>query len=58
MGGPLDGLLLGITGRRSEGIDNGVRLLTEGGQFESGDRALYDPRPGDPARWGRGGDSP
>jgi hypothetical protein len=58
VGGPLDGLLLDITGWRSEEIDDGVSLLTELGQFGPGGRALYDPRPGDPARWDWSGDSP
>ncbi|MFJ9153416.1 hypothetical protein ACIRP7_36380 [Streptomyces sp. NPDC102270] len=46
MGGPLDGLLLDITGWRPKEIDDGVSLLTELGQFGPGGRALYDPRPG------------
>jgi hypothetical protein len=58
VGGPLDGLLLDITGWRPEEIDDGVSLLTELGQFGPGGRALYDPRPGDPARWDWAGDSP
>ncbi|MDH6590089.1 hypothetical protein M2161_009280 [Streptomyces sp. SAI-133] len=58
VGGPLDGLLLDITGWRPEEIDDGVSLATELGQFGPGGRALYDPRPGDPARWDWGGDSP
>ncbi|MPY56006.1 hypothetical protein [Streptomyces spongiae] len=58
VGGPLDGLLLDITGWRPEEIDDGVSLLTELGRFGSGGRALYDPRPGGPACWDRGGDSP
>ncbi|WP_405535173.1 hypothetical protein OG787_12005 [Streptomyces sp. NBC_00075] len=33
-------------------------LPTELGQFGPGGRALYDPRPGDPARWDWAGDSP
>ncbi|MEU9992870.1 hypothetical protein AB0E10_40040 [Streptomyces sp. NPDC048045] len=56
--GPLDGLLLDTTGWRPEEIDDGVSLLTELGQFGPGGRALYDPRPGDSARWDWGGDSP
>ncbi|MFF7550128.1 hypothetical protein ACFZCU_41840 [Streptomyces canus] len=57
-GGPLDGLLLDITGWRPEEIDDGVALRAEAGQFGPGGRALYDPRPGDPSRWDWGGDSP
>lgn len=45
MGGPLDGLLLDITGWRPEEIDDGVSLPTELGQFSPGGRALYDPPP-------------
>lgn len=51
-------MLLDITGWRAEEIDDGVSLLTELGQFGPGGRALYDPRPGDPARWDWGGDRP
>jgi hypothetical protein len=58
VGGPLDGLLLDITGWRPEEIDDGVSLPTELGQFGPGGRALYDPRPGDPSRWDWNGDSP
>ncbi|WSQ14720.1 hypothetical protein OG604_47225 [Streptomyces sp. NBC_01231] len=58
VGGPLDGLLLDITGWTQDEIDTGVSLQTELGQFGPGGRAVYDPRPGDPARWDWGGDSP
>lgn len=44
VGGPLDGLLLDITGWRPEEIDDGVALTTELGRWLGG-RALYDPRP-------------
>ncbi len=47
VGGPLDGLLLDITGWRSEEIEDGVALMTEPGRWP-GDRALYDPRPDEP----------
>ncbi|MGW7261497.1 hypothetical protein [Streptomyces sp. NPDC054834] len=40
VGGPLDGLLLDITGWRPEEIGDGVSLLTELGQFGPGGRAL------------------
>ncbi|MFJ5900918.1 hypothetical protein ACIQFZ_37220 [Streptomyces sp. NPDC093064] len=53
VGGPLDGLLLDITGRRPEEVDDGVALSTELGQFPGG-RALYDPRPGEPRTPGPG----
>ncbi|MGW3652952.1 hypothetical protein [Streptomyces sp. NPDC000878] len=58
VGGPLDGLLLDSTGWRQDEIDTGVSLQTELWHFGPGGRALYDPRPGDPARWDWGGDSP
>ncbi|KUF19221.1 hypothetical protein AT728_22020 [Streptomyces silvensis] len=45
--GPLDGLLLDITGWRPEEMDDGVALMTELGRWPGG-RALYDPLPGDP----------
>ncbi len=44
VGGPLDGLLLDITGWRPEEVDDGVALMTELGRWPGG-RALYDPRP-------------
>ncbi|MFB0619324.1 hypothetical protein [Streptomyces sp. AGS-58] len=64
-GGPLDGLLLDITGWRPEEVDDGAALPTELGQFPGG-RSLYDPRPGEPrtpgpgvaCRFHYGGDTP
>ncbi|MFJ7146702.1 hypothetical protein ACIQVT_00490 [Streptomyces sp. NPDC100445] len=47
VGGPLDGLLLDITGWRPEEIDDGVALMTELGRWPGG-RALYDPLPDEP----------
>ncbi|MFI8326357.1 hypothetical protein [Streptomyces sp. NPDC085529] len=41
-GGPLDGLLLDITGWTKDEIDTGTALPTELGQF-SGGRVLYTP---------------
>ncbi|MGW3209041.1 hypothetical protein [Streptomyces sp. NPDC001135] len=58
VGGPLDGLLLDITGWTQDEIDTGVILQTELGQFGAGGRAMYDPRPGDPARFDWTGDTP
>ncbi|MGW7052272.1 hypothetical protein [Streptomyces sp. NPDC054887] len=58
VGGPLDGLLLDITGWAADRTDSGVALETELGQFGAGGRALYDPRPGDPCRWDWSGDAP
>ncbi|WP_413804194.1 hypothetical protein [Streptomyces sp. OE57] len=53
VGGPLDGLLLDITGWRLEEVDGGAALVTELGQFPGG-RSLYDPRPGEPCTPGPG----
>ncbi|MEF3117664.1 hypothetical protein [Streptomyces chrestomyceticus] len=58
VGGPLDGLLLDITGWTTEDIATGAALMTEIGQFGAGGRALYGPRPGDAGRWDWGGDVP
>ncbi|MEU0988271.1 hypothetical protein [Streptomyces sp. NPDC005953] len=54
VGGPLDGLLLDITGRRPEEVDGGVALPTELGRWPGG-RSLYDPRPGEPRPSGGSG---
>ncbi|MFE2716969.1 hypothetical protein ACFXKI_34695 [Streptomyces mirabilis] len=51
--GPLDGLLLGITGQTQDEIDTGVSLPTVFGQFGASGRAMYDAR-----RFGWSGDSP
>jgi hypothetical protein len=53
VGGPLDGLLLDITGWRTEEADGGVALSTELVRWPGG-RALYDPRPGEPRSPGPG----
>ncbi|WP_030750529.1 hypothetical protein [Streptomyces sp. NRRL S-31] len=53
VGGPLDGLLLDITGWRAEEVDDGVALSTELVRWPGG-RALYDPRPGEPRSPGPG----
>ncbi|WP_221360097.1 hypothetical protein [Streptomyces beigongshangae] len=58
VGGPLDGLLLDITGWTAQEVQSGVALMTELGQFGPGGRALYDPRPGERNCWNWGGDSP
>ncbi|WP_420077949.1 hypothetical protein ACN6AT_00370 [Streptomyces sp. JL4002] len=57
VGGPLDGLLLDITGWTADEIQTGVALMTELGQFRGG-RALHDPRPGERNRWDWSGDTP
>ncbi|MFI2205512.1 hypothetical protein ACH47Z_32995 [Streptomyces sp. NPDC020192] len=58
VGGPLDGLLLDVTGRTRDEIGNGVSLATELGQFGAGGRAIYTPRPDDPGRFDWVGDAP
>ncbi|MFJ4876978.1 hypothetical protein ACIP93_17415 [Streptomyces sp. NPDC088745] len=58
VGGPLDGLLLDITGWTADEVSEGAALMTELGQFGAGGRTLYDPRPGERNRWDWSGDSP
>ncbi|GGZ08965.1 hypothetical protein GCM10010300_61030 [Streptomyces olivaceoviridis] len=58
VGGPLDGLLLDITGWTHDEVGTGVALATELGRFGAGGRAMYDPRPGDPTRFDWAGDTP
>ncbi|WP_369217003.1 hypothetical protein [Streptomyces flavofungini] len=58
VGGPLDGLLLDITGMAREERRAGVALRTELGRFGAGGRAMYDPRPADRSRWDWSGDMP
>ncbi|WP_344585294.1 hypothetical protein [Streptomyces lunalinharesii] len=58
VGGPLDGLLLDITGWTQDEVETGVALQTELGQFGAGGRATYHPRPGDPACFDWTGDTP
>lgn len=47
IGGPLDGLLLDITGWRPEEVDDGAALATELSRWPGG-RALYHPHSGEP----------
>ncbi|MGW7366437.1 hypothetical protein ACWGI8_24130 [Streptomyces sp. NPDC054841] len=56
--GPLDGLLLDVTGWSEEQLRAGAALSTEIGSFGAGGRALYGPRAGDPRRWDWQGDTP
>ncbi|GAB1332365.1 MDR/zinc-dependent alcohol dehydrogenase-like family protein [Streptomyces sp. NPDC093260] len=58
VGGPLDGLLLDITGWTRDETDTSVALRTELGRYGAGGRALYAPRPGTPDRWDWTGDAP
>ena len=56
--GPLDGLLLDVTGWTVAELGEGAALITEIGRYGAGGRALYGPRPGDPRRWDWQGDTP
>ncbi|GAA2143210.1 hypothetical protein GCM10009760_29260 [Kitasatospora kazusensis] len=56
--GPLDGLLLDVTGRSAEELRDGAALPTEIGAYGGGGRACYRPRAGDPLRWDWAGDLP
>ncbi|MFD9593990.1 hypothetical protein ACFWA9_14685 [Kitasatospora sp. NPDC059973] len=58
VGGPLDGLLLDVTGWDAERLDHGAALATELGAFGAGGRAHYGWRPTDRRRWDWQGDSP
>ncbi|MGK4909673.1 hypothetical protein [Streptomyces albus] len=58
VGGPLDGLLLDVTGQNEAELAGGAALITEIGQFGPGGRALYGPRPTDPRIWDWEGDCP
>lgn len=53
IGGPLNGLLLDITGWRPEEIEDGAALPTELSRWPGG-RALYDLHPGEPSTPGPG----
>lgn len=53
IGGPLDGLLLDITGWRPDEVDDGAVLSTELSRWPGG-RSLYDPRHGEPRTPGPG----
>ncbi|MEU1599270.1 hypothetical protein ABZ468_42335 [Streptomyces sp. NPDC005708] len=58
VGGPLDGLLLDITGWSDHELNEGVTLTTEIGRYGSGGRAVYGPRSTDRHRFDWRGDSP
>lgn len=51
VGGPLDGLLLDVTGRTPRELADGAALTTEIGGFGPGGRTVYEPRAGDTRRW-------
>ncbi|MCX4417630.1 hypothetical protein AB0K64_14580 [Streptomyces sp. NPDC053741] len=56
--GPLDGLLLDVTGWPGERLASGAALGTELGKFGAGGSAVYGPVEGDPKRWAWEADSP
>jgi len=57
-GGPLDGLLLDVTGRDAAQLADGAALPTHLGRYGDAGRSRYRPRPGDPRRWDHAGDAP
>ncbi|MDT0432908.1 hypothetical protein [Streptomyces salyersiae] len=57
-GGPLDGLLLDVTGQSIEGRAGGAYLITDHGSYGPGGRADYEPRPENPDVWDWRGDVP
>lgn len=58
VGGPLDGLLLDVTGIPPADRPGGAALTTEIGHFGPGGRACYRPAPGEPGAWLWEGDTP
>ncbi len=56
--GPLDGLLLDVTGWTDAEREDGGALMTEIGRYGPGGRAHYGPTPGDTQRWTWQGDTP
>lgn len=58
VGGPLDGLLLDVTGWGPDEISGGVALQTELGAFGAGGRAMYDPSHDGEKRFQWSGDTP
>ncbi|MFD5560703.1 hypothetical protein [Kitasatospora griseola] len=58
VGGPLDGLLLDVTGWTGDELGCGAALVTELGHYGGGGRTHYEPRPADPLRWDWAGDTP
>ncbi|MEV6793047.1 hypothetical protein AB0M87_13805 [Streptomyces sp. NPDC051320] len=58
VGGPLDGLLLDVTGWSGAQLGEGAVLVTEIGSYGPGGRTLYGPRAADPLRWDWEGDTP
>ncbi|MFJ5549201.1 hypothetical protein [Streptomyces sp. NPDC093225] len=56
VGGPLDGLLLDVTGWTDADRAEGALLATEIGRFGPGGRSAYGPRAGVPGRFDWRGD--
>lgn len=56
--GPLDGLLLDVTGWSEEQLREGALLITEIGAYGPGGRADYNPSMTNPDRWEWSGDVP
>ncbi|MEU2510003.1 hypothetical protein ABZ621_35630 [Streptomyces sp. NPDC007863] len=50
--GPLDGQLLDVTGWTDDALTKAAALITEAAAHGPGGRALYDPAPVAPGRWG------
>ncbi|KIF72942.1 hypothetical protein QR77_00880 [Streptomyces sp. 150FB] len=58
VGGPLDGLLLDVTGWTARQLREGAGLVTEIGAYGPGGHAVYVPRADDPAHWDWDCDTP
>ncbi|WP_033220207.1 hypothetical protein [Kitasatospora phosalacinea] len=58
VGGPLDGLLLDVTGWSGEALAAGAALPTHLGRHGAEGRSHYEPRPADPRRWDWTADTP
>lgn len=58
VGGPLDGLLLDVTGWTPPALREGAALATEIGSFGPGGRSAYGPRAAAPDKWDWQGDMP
>ncbi|MFB7944458.1 hypothetical protein ACFC6L_06010 [Kitasatospora phosalacinea] len=57
VGGPLDGLLLDVTGWAADTLADGAALPTHLGRYGGAGASRYEPRPADPRRWDWAGDS-
>lgn len=55
--GPLDGLLLDVTGWTARQLEEGAALATEIGAYGPGGHARYGPREGDAVHWDWEGDT-